>query len=74
MTRVILFYVGFFLIIILFSEEFARALKWLRASLKRSPQYRLIVYPLLLLLLVIAGILIANSLINFSTALTFSYE
>jgi predicted PurR-regulated permease PerM len=72
--RTILFYVGFLLIIVLFSEEFARALEWLRARLKRSPRSRIIVYPLLLLLIVIAGFIIVTSLIKFSTALTFSYD
>ena len=72
--RAILFYAGFLLILILFSEEFARALKWLRARLQRSPRYRIIVYPLLLLLIVAAGIIIVTSLIKFSTSLTFSYD
>ena len=72
--RAILFYAGFLLIIILFTEEFARALAWLRAGLKRSPRRRLIVYPLLVLLIVAAGIIIVTSLIKFSTALTFSYD
>jgi len=72
--RAILFYAGFLLFIILFSEEFARALKWLRARLQRAPRYRLIVYPLLLLLIVAAGIIIVTSLIQFSTTLTFSYD
>jgi hypothetical protein len=58
----------------LFSEEFARALKWLRVRLQRSPRYRIIVYPLLLVLIIAAGIIIATSLIDFSTALTFSYD
>ena len=72
--RAIIFYAGFLLIIIFFSEEFARALTWLRARLQRSPRYRIIVYPLLLLLIAVAGIIIAASLIKFSTALTFSYD
>ena len=72
--RAIIFYAGFLLIIIFFSEEFARALTWLRACLKRSPRYRIIVYPLLLLLIAVAGIIIVTSLIKFATALTFSYE
>jgi hypothetical protein len=72
--RVILFYAGFLLIIFLFSEEFARALEWLRANLKRYPRYRIIVYPLLLALVVVVGVIIAASLINFSTAITFSYD
>jgi hypothetical protein len=72
--RTILFYAGFLLIIILFSEEFARALKWLRVCVRRYPQYRLILYPLLLVLIVAAGIIIATSLIEFSSAITFSYD
>jgi hypothetical protein len=62
------------LVIFLFSEEFARALAWLRAGLKRSPRYRLIVYPLLVLLMAAAGIIIVSSLIKFSTTLSFSYD
>ena len=72
--RTILFYAGFLLIIILFTEEFARALEWLRARLKRSPRGRIIVYPLLLLLIVAAGFIIVTSLIKFSSTLTFSYD
>ena len=70
----ILFYAGFLLIIVLFSEEFARALEWLRARLKRSPRCRIIVYPLVLLLIVVAGFIIVTSLIKFFTVLTFSYD
>lgn len=70
----ILFYAGFLLIIFLFTEEFARALKWLQARLKRSPRSRIIVYPLVLLLIVAAGFIIVTSLIKFSTTLTFSYN
>jgi hypothetical protein len=73
-TRKILFFAGFLLLIFLFSEEFARALGWLRDSLKRSPRYRLIIYPLLFMLLVAAGIIIATSLIDFATGPTFSYD
>jgi hypothetical protein len=72
--RTILFYAGFLLIIFFFSEEFARTLEGLRARLQRSPRYRIIVYPLFLLLIVVAGIIIVTSLIKFSTALTFSYD
>ena len=72
--RTILFYAGFLLIIFLFSEEFARALKWLRTRLKGSPRGRIIVYPLLLLLIAAAGFIIVTSLIKFSTTLTFSYD
>ena len=72
--RTILFYAGFLLIIFMFSEEFARVLEWLRGRLRQSPRYRIIVYPLLVLLIVAAGIIIVTSLIKFSTTLTFSYD
>jgi hypothetical protein len=72
--RAILFYAGFLLILILFSEEFARAQQWLRSCLQRSPRYRIIVYPLLGLLIAAAGIIIVTSLIEFATTLTFSYD
>ena len=62
------------LIIFLFSEEFARTLAWLRARLKRSPRYRIVVYPLVLLLIAAAGFIIVTSLIKFSSTLTFSYD
>ena len=74
MAKVILIVVGLLLFISLFSEESARALAWLRTSLKRSPRYRVIVYPLLLILLVLMGLLIANSLINLATGPAFSYD
>ena len=70
----ILFFAGFLLIIFLFSEEFARGREWVRAGLKRSPRRRIIVYPLLVLLIIAAGLIIAVSLIKFSTTLTFSYD
>jgi hypothetical protein len=72
--RTILFYAGFLCIIFLFSEEFARALGWLRTRLQRSHRYRIIVYPLLLLLIAAAGFIIVTSLLKFSTSLTFSYD
>jgi hypothetical protein len=70
----ILFYAGFLLIIFLVTEEFGRALEWLRVRLKRSPRSRIIFYPLLLLLIVVAGFIIVTSLIKFSTTLIFSYD
>jgi hypothetical protein len=72
--RTILFYAGFLLVIILFTEEFARALKWFRSRLQNSPRSRFIVYPLILLLIAAAGFIIVTSLIKFSTTLTFSYD
>jgi hypothetical protein len=70
----ILLYAGLLLLIVLFSEEFARALAWLRRKLSQYPQYRIIAYPLILLLLLLAGIIIATSIIKFTTTATFSYE
>jgi hypothetical protein len=72
--KTILFVAGFLLIIFLFSEEFARSLKWLRTLLKGSPRSRIIIYPLLLLLVAAAGFIIVTSLVKFSTNLTFSYD
>jgi len=74
LIKTILFFAGFLLFIILFSEEFARVLEWLRTRLKQSPRYRIIIYPLLLLLTVVAGFIIVASLIKFSTTFTFSYD
>jgi hypothetical protein len=71
--KAILFYAGFFLLIILFSEEFARAVRRLRSHLEHHPRHKIIAYPLVFILVVITGIIIAISLINFA-ANTFSYD
>jgi uncharacterized protein YacL len=73
-VKEILFYAGFLLIVLLFSEEFARAVKWLRAHVQQYPQHRIIVYPLVLVFIVVAGIIIANSLIRLCTSFSFSYD
>jgi hypothetical protein len=72
--RAILFSAGVLLILFLCSEEFDRAQKWLRARLRSAPRYRLIVYPLLLLVIVAVGIIIVTSLIEFSKGHSFSYD
>jgi hypothetical protein len=74
MIGTILFYAGILLFIVLFSEEFARGLTWLRLKLAQYPQYRIIAYPLMVALLLAAGIIIAISLIKFATTASFSYE
>jgi hypothetical protein len=74
MIGTILFYVGFLLLIVLFSEEFVQALAWLRKKISQYPQYRIIAYPLIMLLLLAAGIIIATFIIKFTTTATFSYE
>jgi hypothetical protein len=72
--KVFLLYAGFFLLLLLFSEEFARAWRWLRAALDQHPRYKIIAYPLLFVLAVIAGLIIATSLIRFATEVPFSYD
>ncbi len=74
MLGTILFYAGLLVFIVLFSEEVARAAAWLRVQLAQYPRYRLIAYPLVVVLLLAAGIIIAASLIKLSTTATFSYE
>jgi hypothetical protein len=74
MIGTILFYAGFLVFIVLFSEEVARGAAWLRVKLAQYPQYRLIAYPLIVALLLAAGIIIAASLFKLSTTATFSYE
>ena len=74
MIETILFYAGFLLFIVLFSEEFAQAVAWLRVKLTHYPQYRIIAYPLIMALLLAAGIIIVTSLLKFTTTATFSYE
>jgi hypothetical protein len=72
--REILFYVGFLLIMLLFTDEFARLVQWLRRYSRQHPRRRLILYPLILVLGALAGAIIASSLIRLATGLTFSYE
>jgi nitrate reductase gamma subunit len=74
MIGTILFYAGFLLLILLFSEEFARAAAWVRVKLAQYPQYRIFAYPLIGALLLAVGLIIANSLIEFATTVTFSYD
>jgi nitrate reductase gamma subunit len=74
MIGTILFYAGFLLLLLLFTEEFARTAAWLRTQLAQYPRYRLIAYPLIAVLLLAAGIVIATSLIEFATTTPFSYE
>lgn len=64
MTRSIIFYVGFLLIVILFTEEFRQILKWARGALRQYPHLKCIAYPLAALLAVLAALLIAHSLLT----------
>jgi len=72
--KVFLFYAGFCLLLLLFSEEFARAVRRLRAYLDRHPRSKIIAYPLIFVLAVIVGLIIATSLIRFATTVPFSYD
>ncbi|MEJ2672495.1 MAG: hypothetical protein P8168_09915 [Deltaproteobacteria bacterium] len=74
MIGTILFYAGFLLLLLLFSEEVARAAAWVREKLAQNPQYRIFAYPLIGALLLAVGLIIANSLIEFATTVTFSYD
>ncbi len=73
MLKTALFYAGFFLIFILFSEEFARGIKYFRELLKRRPRLKVLVYPLALLLAGGGLLLIGSSLISLFGG-KFSYE
>ena len=70
----ILFFTGFLLLLFLFTEEFARLLAWMKKQLAQYPRYRIIAYPVIAVLLLAAGIIIATSLIEFATTPPFSYE
>jgi H+/Cl- antiporter ClcA len=72
--KTFLFYAGFSLIFILFSEEFARVVKWLTGLLRRHPRLKVVVYPLALLLAGAGLLIIGNSLISLFTTANFSYE
>ena len=74
MLKTALFYAGFFLIFILFSEEFARGIEWLRQLLKLRPRLKVLVYPLALLLAGAGLLLMAGSLLSLFTKVKFAYE
>jgi hypothetical protein len=70
----IIFFAGFLLLLLLFTEEFARSLAWLRDLLKQNPRLRFIAYPLAIVLVILAAFLILNSLISLFGSAPFSYE
>jgi hypothetical protein len=74
MTKSIIFYIGFLLIVILFTEEFHQSLKWARGALQEYPHLKRIAYPLAVLLAILAALLIANSLITLFIGIRYSYE
>jgi hypothetical protein len=70
----LLFYAGFLLIFLLFSEEFNNFLKWVKGRLRRYSWLKILVYPLAGLLFLAALLIIGNSLISLFTSLKFSYD
>lgn len=72
--KTFLFYAGFALIFLLFSEEFRNGLHRLRTHLEQRPTRKMIAYPLAILLFLTVAALIAHSLITFFTSVLFSYE
>ncbi|MEW6386781.1 MAG: hypothetical protein AB1491_04610 [Thermodesulfobacteriota bacterium] len=67
-------YAGFFLILILFSEDFRRLCQWLKGRLEERPALKILAYPLAAGLLLIAAGLIATSLLRLFFGLRFSYD
>lgn len=74
MVKTFLFYAGFFLIFLFFSEEFRSGLQRVRALVRQRPHLKCIVYPLAAAVLFIAAALIVNSLVTLFTSILFSYE
>jgi hypothetical protein len=69
-----LFYLGFFLIFVLFSEELKSVLKRCRDLTERHPRLKCLFYPLAILLGLGAAILIAHSVITLFTSIKFAYD
>jgi hypothetical protein len=74
MIESIIFYAGFFLIVILFTEEFQKALRWAREALQAYPHWKPLAYPLAVLLAILVAMLIVNSIITLFTGIKYSYE
>lgn len=65
---------GLLLIIILCTEECRLALQRAWLSLRRRPYLRLLAYPLAVLLVLIAAVVIIGSLITLIASVRFSYD
>ncbi len=72
--KTFLFYAGFFLIFLLFSEEFRSGLQRGRAVVRQRPHLKYLAYPLAAAALLLAAALIVNSLVTLFTSILFSYE
>lgn len=73
-SQAILQYAGFFLILILCSEEFRRLVAWFWKVIKQDPRLKILFYPLAVVLIVVVAALIANSFITLFTTVLFSYN
>jgi hypothetical protein len=72
--KAVLQYAGFFLALLLFSEEFRRLVRWFRNIVRQYPRLRFLVYPLATLLVIAAAALIVNSLIHLCSTVLFTYD
>jgi hypothetical protein len=72
--KAVLPYAGFFLIVLLCSEECRRLVAWFWQVIRREPRLRIILYPLAALLMMGAAALIAHAVIALFTTVWFSYE
>lgn len=72
--KAVLQYAGFFLVLLLCSEEFRRLLRWFRNIVQQYPRLRFLFYPLATLLVIAAAVLIANSLLHLFGTVLFSYD
>jgi hypothetical protein len=72
--KAVLQFAGFFLILLLCSEEFKRLVSWFWKVIRQEPQLKIILYPLALLLMVVVAALIVHSFITLFTTVLFSYD
>ncbi len=74
MLRAVWQYAGFFLLPVLFSEEFRRLVSRAWQARPQQPGLKFLFYPLAVLLAAGAAVLIANSFITLFGTVFFSYE
>jgi hypothetical protein len=72
--KAVLQYAGFFLLLLLFSEEFRRLVRWFRNIVQQYPRLKFLFYPLAALLVIAAAALIANSMLHLFGTVLFSYD
>jgi hypothetical protein len=72
--QAVLPFAGFFLLVLLCSEECRRLASWFWRVVRQEPRLKIILYPLAALLMVGAAALIAHSVLTLFTTVPFSYE